>query len=116
MDIGAIITSTISTLHQQQPVRDVHAGEITLAHAESPVPGTEAGKQDIETALRTLNSAASRIDNRISFDYNEKTKRMVLRIVDPDTSEVVKQIPTREMIKVLENIHEMVGIIIDTRR
>ena len=119
MDVNGLIANTISTLSQPQQLGGYHAGEITLADADigkRDSGGREASRDEIDKALGMLNKAAGTVDNRVSFEYNEKTKRLVMRMTDPTTNEVVNQFPSKDALRILENIHDMIGMFIDEQR
>lgn len=114
MDVNSILTKTIASLAQSQS-SSVHAtGEVHIEHKASSVEsGTEATAEQIQGVLDTLNKAASSVDKRVSFSYNDKVDRIIMKMVDPDTDETVQQIPSQDMIKLLERINDMTGTFID---
>ena len=119
MDINVLIAQTINTLSQPQVNSGYHAGEIALAEADAAQRregGREASREEIDRAVVELNGAANKVDPRVSFEFNEKTKRLVMKMTDLTTSEIVKQIPSREALRILENIHDMLGVFIDEQR
>ena len=120
MDVTRLIANTISTLSQPQ-VAGFHAGEIALADIDAGTEkrasgGREASRDEIDKALGMLNKAAGSVDSRVSFEYNEKTKRLVMRMTNPMTNEVVNQFPSKDALRILENIHDMIGMFIDEQR
>ena len=60
----------------------------------------------------------SLIGNRaINFDFDDKTGDVVVKIVDKNSQEVIRQIPPEEMLRIiarLRNYSEEVGLLIDT--
>ena len=64
----------------------------------------------------TLNSAAKSINKRISFSYHEKANRVIMKVTDTKTNEIIREIPPKEMIRLLEHIHEMIGMFVDESR
>jgi uncharacterized FlaG/YvyC family protein len=119
MDVTMMLTQTIQTLSQPSYNNDYHPGEIAIME-QGKIPGESGGKEaspeEIDRMMSMLGKAAASIDNRISFVYNDKTRRLIMRITDPATNEVVRQIPSKEMVHILENIHDMVGMFIDDKR
>ena len=76
-------------------------------------------KQEIESMVNTLNSvgeSVGNVDRRMSFYYNEKANRVVMKIMDTQSNEVVKEIPPKEMVRLLESIHEFIGMFVDESR
>lgn len=119
MDATLLINQTIRTLSLPQQIGGYHAGEIAIMEGgkiPSETGGREASRDEIDHMISTLEKAAASVDDRISFEFNEKTKRLIMRVTDPLTSEVVRQIPSKEVVKLLENIHDMLGVFIDEQR
>ena len=60
----------------------------------------------------------SLIGNRaINFDFDDNTGDVIVKIVDKNTQEVIRQIPPEEMLRIiarLRNYSEEVGLLIDT--
>jgi uncharacterized FlaG/YvyC family protein len=119
MDVTMMLTQTIQTLSQPSMNNDYHPGEIAIME-QGNFPGESGGKEaspeDVDKMMQMLEKAAASIDSRISFVYNDKTRRLIMRITDPATHEVVHQIPSKEMVHILENIHDMIGMFIDDKR
>lgn len=115
MDISVSIRNTIDTLAKRPSVQHGQA-EIAIHDVKSHDGGKEAAGDRIQKTVDTLNQAAANVDARVSFDYSKETKRVVMRIVDPDTNEVVRQVPSQEMIRLLERINEVTGLLIDETR
>jgi len=52
-------------------------------------------------------------NTRFSYSINEKANSFVVKIIDRNTDKVVKEIPSRELQKLHENLREAIGIFID---
>ena len=48
---------------------------------------------------------------RMSFSFNEKTQRIIVKVMNNDTNEVVREIPSKEAIKLLEHIQDFLGML-----
>jgi flagellar protein FlaG len=118
MDVNSLLSQTINTLSTPGYQNTVHAGEISIEPVKKADEsgGREASREEIDHMLSTLDRAAANVDQRVSFAYNEKTQRLIMRITDPRTNEVVRQIPSKEVVQLLENIHDMIGVFIDEQR
>ena len=65
----------------------------------------KASAKQSEPAEAPANASASS-KTRLRFDVDEPSGRMVVSIVDKDTSEVVRQIPAEEMLAIARQIEE----------
>ena len=117
MDINKILSNTIKNLRTYPHDNVHHIGEIKIVDRQQiKSSGREATPDEIKRLVTTFNKAAKQVDNRVSFSYHQKTDRLIMRIVNPNTNEVIKQLPSKEMIKLLTNINEMLGLFIDEKR
>lgn len=68
----------------------------------------DAQKQKIKAAL----DRAVR-NRRYSYSFNENMKSFVVKIIDEDSNEIIKEIPSAEIQKLHENIEEAIGLLFD---
>ncbi len=73
-------------------------------------------KENMRDIADTLNSAAKSVHQRVAFSYHEKTNRVIMKFIDPNTEEVTREIPPKEMIRLLEHIHDLIGMFVDESR
>jgi len=52
---------------------------------------------------------------RFEFKIHEKTGRYLVKLVDNETDEVLREIPPEKILDLIANIWEMVGILVDER-
>lgn len=117
MDINNVLNSKLNNLastrltavknqpnYRNESGRDIPENDIKL------------NKENVENLVDTLNSAAKSINKRISFAYHEKTNRVIMKVQDAVTEEVIREIPPKEMIRLLEGIREMIGTFVDESR
>jgi flagellar protein FlaG len=106
--IRTIDTSLITT--NDKPVRPV------VKHEPEPKAEPVLTAEDMQKDLRLLKEALDRVvkNTRFTYHVNEKIDQFVVRIVDKDTDNVIKEIPSREIQRMHENIQEAVGLIFDT--
>jgi flagellar protein FlaG len=118
MDVSLYLSQTIHTLSQSPQKNGYQRGEIAIIEEDRSDArgGKEASREEIDRMMNMLERAANTVDKRLSFEYNEKTKRLIMRVTDPSTNEVVRQIPSKEMMHLLENIHDSIGVFIDEQR
>lgn len=76
----------------------------------------ELSREHLKSLADTLNSAANALDKRIAFSFNEKINRVVLKVINTENNEVVREIPPRELVRVYEHIHELIGMFVDESR
>ena len=95
-------------------------------HAEpAPTVGQEIGKADaglspessrlVRMAVDKANRQMSVRDTSLKFEAHEKTGDMIVRIIDTNTKEVIREIPSEKILDMVANMLEMAGILVDER-
>jgi flagellar protein FlaG len=77
----------------------------------------EYSEQDLEDevkeSVKDINEIVDKVKEGLSFQIHEDTEKMMVKVVDLNTDEVIKELPPEEMLDLQARIHEMVGILID---
>jgi len=76
----------------------------------------ESGEDDVMKVVNNLNNTINQFNKKVSFSYHEKTHRVVFKVINTDTNEVIREVPPKEMVKLLENIQEYLGVFVDEQR
>ncbi len=124
-------SSRPSTEAPRTPVAPTQAGASPVAGTENvvaPQTGTPAAllvhevveKQaseareapDRKKLLEAIENAQKAINGGVrdfSFSIHEKTGEIVVRIIDRESKEVIRQIPAEEMLRIAENLQTLEG-------
>lgn len=68
-----------------------------------------------EKAVENANNRVRNMGTDAKFEYNEDINRIIITITDKSNHEIVKEIPTEDTQKMLEHIHTMSGMLMDTQ-
>ena len=69
--------------------------------------------QEILAAVTHLNATLKLAGTAIRFAVDDLTKQTVFTVVDEDTGEVIRQIPSEATLKISESITRLLGTIFD---
>ena len=70
-------------------------------------------EDEVRESVKDVNEIVDKIKEGLSFQIHEDTDQMMVKVVDLNTDEVIKELPPEEMLDLEARIHEMVGILID---
>jgi flagellar protein FlaG len=71
---------------------------------------------DVKKAITLLNDRLHHMNRgRVMFSIDPSSGRDVVRVTDRDTGDVIRQLPTEEMLKFLSNLDHMIGVIFDQK-
>lgn len=66
----------------------------------------EAAASDVQIFLKRLNT-------ELRFEVKGDSKEVVVKIVDPASDEVIRQIPSEEILAIRERMEDLVGVLYD---
>jgi len=75
----------------------------------------DLSNMDIQALVDSLNKESSSYGSRIAFTYNEKAHSVIMKVIDGKTSEVIREIPAKDAVRLVENIREYLGAFIDEK-
>ncbi len=75
----------------------------------------QASNEQIRQAVEKFNKEAISNGEAI-FGIHDKTNRVMIKIVDKDTKEVIKEFPPEKTLDMIAKAWEMAGILVDERR
>lgn len=75
----------------------------------------EISHEELKKSIEKANEFLLGLNTQFDFKIHEGTGRTVVRLVDKQTEEVVKEIPPEKMLDVISGIWDMAGIVIDRK-
>ncbi len=64
---------------------------------------------------KKLNDIASSQDISVKFAYNEKLNMSYISVIDKNTGEEIRKLPSEEVMKISESMKELVGVMFDKK-
>jgi flagellar protein FlaG len=71
--------------------------------------------RSLEPSLRKLQGSGNSFDRKLSFMVMNDIHQVVVRVIDGETNEVIRQIPPEEMLHLMEEIQKTIGNYVDRR-
>jgi len=75
----------------------------------------EYSPSDLQKAVEEANKFIFRDKGKFEFKVHERTNRMMVKIVDKETDETIKEIPSEKILDLVASIWDLVGILVDER-
>lgn len=76
---------------------------------------TPLSKQDVSELTEEMNKFLELINSDIQFKLHDKTKQLIVQVVDTRDNKVLKEFPPHEMLDTLARIRDYVGLLLDKR-
>lgn len=110
------------------PISPVNPSGNTVAAGKLP-GGTEASSQDqsqervqfkpkeeeLKQALNHVKEGFEKANIDFEYSVDKATNREVVKVIDKDTKEVLRQYPPEEILNMLQKMYEMLGVLIDKK-
>jgi Uncharacterized flagellar protein FlaG len=87
---------------------------------EEKVPEPQASKnevkeKDLEQALSRVREVFQQADPRLEFSIDPDLNRVVVKVMNRDSGEVIRQIPQQEIIELAKNLKTPTGLLLHHR-
>ncbi|MDT2815840.1 flagellar protein FlaG [Vagococcus carniphilus] len=100
-----------------EKIADVTAKEKKIIDPEGNeyTPGTLSNysQEQLQKMIDQSNKHLLGKDAKLTYKVHESTKKTIITLVDTNTEEVIREIPSEKMLDSIANIWEMVGIIVN---
>lgn len=91
------------------------SGTQRVERALEQLPGAPAGQpvtaEVLVKAVQQVNEVMRPYG--VEFDLSQKSSRVVTRIIDRETGNVIRQIPSEEVLKIAERLDEIAGLLLN---
>lgn len=77
---------------------------------------SQSVNMDVEGVVKNLNSIAKNFNEKVQFSFHDKTNRVIIKVINSDTNEVIREIPAKYSMKLLEHFQEYLGLFVDESR
>ena len=110
-------TLNISTVAKslESPKRNTPRAINTSNTSQQPAPFQSVSDQDWEKLFKDLEIYALERSFRLKFSVDEATGRTVIKIINPDTQKVIREIPPEEILRIAATLEQLAKQIIDTQ-
>lgn len=113
--IESLDQETANLQPQQQEGKLAEKKERTVA-TEPPIHYFSVSDQHkIEASVAEVNQRLLGKDMKLAYEVHERTGRTMVRLVDMQTNEVIKEIPPANMLDVIGKIWDDMGIAVDRK-
>jgi flagellar protein FlaG len=89
------------------------AAPAPVAGPETAPPAT-ATREQLDAAVERANETINR-DTGLRFAVHEATNRIVVRIVDPQSMEVIREFPDSDFLDMMAKLQELAGLQVNVR-
>lgn len=110
-------------IHASFPVVSMPAREALSAGTARPTAGKEhvparSEPKEVQPALAeqiaaALDEFASAVNVRLAFLVDQATGKTVIKVIDQETKETIRQIPPEEMLRLVARMNHLLGVLLN---
>ncbi|MDD5176134.1 MAG: flagellar protein FlaG [Sterolibacterium sp.] len=106
--------NTIGNNGNSAPLLASQSSTPAVASPKTPMPApqqpsSEQIRKAVESVKQMVNSTSA---NSLDFSIDEQSGKTVVRVTDSDTGEVIRQIPSKEMLEIARSLDQMQGMLL----
>lgn len=90
------------------------AAAVNAAKVPEKVEQTQE-EQQREKAVEKINESLKLLNTQLEFEMSKSDARVIIRVKDSSTGEVIREIPPEELRAALEGLSEGLGVIVDRK-
>lgn len=76
--------------------------------ASNPAP-TAANQEQLRNAMSQLSNYVQNVQRNLNFSIDESSGQTVIKVIDSESDEVIRQIPSEEMLALARRLNELNG-------
>lgn len=113
--ISSLATATASravVVTPSQPAKTSEAAPDQAPQAPLPLKPEASNAEQMQMAVAEIRKAVAPVARNLQFSIDKETGKTIVKIVDAETNEVIRQIPGDEVIAIARAIDRMQGLLI----
>ena len=121
LDIGRInVNNSVSKVDANPGLSDkiIRIDEVKKIKIENQevTSDVKVSANELKSAVDIANKVLFKNNTHLQFRIHERTKGVMVKIIDDNSGEVLKEIPPEKMLDMVAKLWEIAGILIDEKR
>lgn len=103
----------VNTIGKESSKGEVNPG--VKAETIIPIQNKKHSEENIIDAIEEANKHFIVYDRRFEFSIHDKTKQIMVKVIDVNTDEVIRELPSEKILDIVAAMWEVSGIIVDKK-
>lgn len=87
----------------------------TISDSNKETTDLEINVKEVEKSVEKLNKFLEDEKVHVEYEFHDKLKQLMIKIIDDDTKEVIQELPPKKILDMVAKMCEMVGILMDKK-
>lgn len=115
MDVGSIKNSALGSMPTLRLASSAEKSAAVAGGQENTQQGVqvvsaaegESARAQVEDAVSTIQGFVQSVRRNLDFQLDDSTGRVVVKVTDSESGDVIRQIPSEEALKLAESLEEV---------
>lgn len=104
----------ITAISNNDPIRSfVSRNNLRETQLQYDEAEENIANEELEKAVNKINEHVLGINTRFQYRIHEGTDRIMVKLIDTETNDIIKEIPPEKMLDMVAEIWKRVGLVID---
>lgn len=116
--IKDVLSSTSGYVREVSPAAassERKKGEGPRASDDKQATGGRISEKEVERAASEVQIHLKRLNTELKLDIEVRDEKVVVKILDGETGDLIRQVPSEELMAIRERMEELIGILYDAR-
>ena len=110
------VDATTAAVSQTQAQDEKGSSDGSTSQQQQTAKNSQAAPDQLKKMIEEMNKKINNSNEVAMFGIHEETNRVMIKIMDKDTKEVIKEFPPEKTLDMIAKIWEMAGILVDEKR
>lgn len=110
------VDETTAAVAQAQQQDEKSGSDGSTSQQQQTAKNAQAAPDQLKKMIEEMNKKINNSNEVAMFGIHEETNRIMIKIMDKDTKEVIKEFPPEKTLDMIAKLWEMAGILVDERR
>ncbi|CAI8998217.1 flagellar protein FlaG [Brevibacillus sp. IT-7CA2] len=111
MEVGSL-----NTFGKAKPYTELVQNNNQSQEKPAPIEHSQQSKRDLEHEISGINKWLQSSSSHIKFTLHEDLNEYYVQVINDQTNEVIREIPSKKMMDMVAKMHEMIGLLVDEKR
>ena len=114
MDVGGISQSDFKDTGITYKIAKNVVGP-KLAQSNNSFSEKQNTEKEVENAVNKINKFLDGEGTHVQYEKHDVLNQMIIKVIDNNTNEVIKEIPSKKILDMVAKMCEMAGILVDKK-
>lgn len=115
MDMSVKLNQSYPPVAPQNAPAQVAADKRTTQVQETPAVGKQPERADLEKAVTDIREFVQAAQRSLDFYIDDSTHRVVVKVINTDNGEVIRQIPSETALKLAQSLSSASHVLFDDK-